>query len=123
MAKSTLMRWRARRRRAWEVRPRSLVLLPTRELHEIQQANGLGQRTRQWQDRYAIRAGIEATLSRNIRTCDRRRTRCRGLRKTHVQHVLTALACNVTPVADWIASPAGKQRAPSHLHALCTATS
>ncbi|MFE6555692.1 IS1182 family transposase [Streptomyces sp. NPDC057746] len=106
-----------------EVRPRSLALLPTRELHEIQQANRLDQRTRQWQDRYAIRAGIEATLSQNIRTCGLRRTRYRGLQKTHVQHILTALACNVTRITDWIATPTQKQRAPSHFHALCTATS
>lgn len=88
--------------------PRSLALLPTRELHGIQQANRLDQRTRQWQDRYAIRAGIEATLSQNIRTCGLRRTRYRGLRKTHVQHILTVLACNVTQIADWIATPTQK---------------
>ncbi|MGW1038467.1 transposase [Streptomyces sp. NPDC002547] len=49
--------------------PRSLALLPTRELHEIQQHNRLDQRTEQWQRRYAIRAGIEATLSQNVRAC------------------------------------------------------
>lgn len=43
--------------------PRSLALLPTRELHEIQQRNRLDQRTEDWQRRYAIRAGIEATLA------------------------------------------------------------
>ena len=102
--------------------PRSLALLPTRELHEIQQRNRLDQHTQDWQRRYAIRAGIEATLSQNVRTCGLRRTRYRGLPKTHVQHVLTGLACNVTRIADWIADPARPRRAPSHFHALCTAT-
>lgn len=97
--------------------PRSLALLPTRELHEIQQHNRLDQRTEDWQRRYAIRAGIEATLSQNIRACGLRRTRYRGLPKTHVQHVLTALACNVTRIADWIADPARPRRPPSHFHA------
>jgi transposase len=101
--------------------PRSLALLPTRELHEIQQRNRLDQRTEDWQRRYAIRAGIEATLSQNVRTCGLRRTRYRGLPKTHVQHVLTGLACNVTRITDWIADPARPRRAPSHFHALCTA--
>ncbi|MFJ8613219.1 transposase [Streptomyces sp. NPDC003631] len=55
-----------------------------------------------------MRAGIEATLSQNIRTCGLRRTRYRGLRKTHVQHILTVLACNVTQIADWIATPTQK---------------
>ncbi|MGW7674598.1 transposase [Streptomyces sp. NPDC054775] len=63
--------------------PRSLALLPTRELYEIQQHNRLDQRTEQWQRRYAIRAGIEATLSQNVRACGLRRTRYRGLPKTH----------------------------------------
>ncbi|MGW2557612.1 IS1182 family transposase [Streptomyces sp. NPDC001635] len=101
--------------------PRSLALLPTRELHEIQQHNRLDQHTEQWQRRYAIRAGIEATLSQNVRACGLRRTRYRGLPKTHVQHVLTALACNVTRIADWIADPTHPRRAPSHFRALCTA--
>ncbi|MFE7240731.1 transposase [Streptomyces sp. NPDC057580] len=94
---------------------------PTRELHEIQQRNRLDQRTEDWQRRYAIRAGIEATLSQNVRTCGLRQTRYRGLPKTHVQHVLTGLACNVTRITDWIADPARPRRAPSHFHALCIA--
>lgn len=80
--------------------PCSLALLPTRELHEIQQHNRLDQRTEDWQRRYAIRAGIEATLSQNVRAHGLRRTRYRGLPKTHIGHVLTALACNVTRIAD-----------------------
>ncbi|MER5917338.1 IS1182 family transposase [Streptomyces sp. NPDC001982] len=103
--------------------PRSIAPQPTRELHEIQLRNRLDQHTEDWQRRYAIRAGIEATLSQNVRTCGLRRTRYRGLPKTHTGHVLTALACNVTRIADWIAEPARPRRAPSHFHALCTAAS
>jgi hypothetical protein len=103
--------------------PRSLALLPTRELHEIQQHNRLDQRTEDWQRRYAIRAGIEATLSQNVRTYGLRRTRYRGLPKTHIWHVQTALACNVTRIADWIAEPTRPRRTPSHFRALCTALS
>ncbi|MFD3456035.1 transposase [Streptomyces sp. NPDC058691] len=50
-------------------------------------------------------AGFEATLPQNIRACGLRRSRYRGLPRTHVQHVLTTLACNLTRVADWIAEP------------------
>ncbi|MFD9636092.1 transposase [Streptomyces violascens] len=81
-------------------RPRALALLPTRELHEIQMRNRLDQQTEEWQRRYAIRAGIETTLSQNVRTCGLRRTHYRGLARTHVQLVLTAMACNLTRVAD-----------------------
>ncbi|MGP4003100.1 IS1182 family transposase [Streptomyces sp. 8N706] len=102
-------------------RPRALALLPTRELHEIQTRNRLEQQTEDWQRRYAIRAGIEATLSQNVRTCGLRRSRYRGLPRTHVQHILTALACNLTRVADWIAAPATTRRRSTRFHALCTA--
>jgi transposase len=103
-------------------RPRALALLPTRELHEIQTRNRLEQQTEDWQRRYAIRAGIEATLSQNVRACGLRRSRYRGLARTHVQHVLTALACNLTRVADWIATPPATRRRSTRFHALCTAT-
>jgi hypothetical protein len=103
-------------------RPRALALLPTRELHEIQTQNRLDQHTQDWRKRYAIRAGIEATLSQNVRACGLRRTRYRGLQKTHVQHVLTALARNLTRVADWIATPAPTRRRATRFHALCAAT-
>ncbi|MBZ9644546.1 IS1182 family transposase [Streptomyces sp. PSKA30] len=102
-------------------RPRALALLPTRELHEIQLRNRLDQTTEEWQRRYAIRAGIEATLSQNVRAHGLRRSRYRGLAKTHVQHVLTALACNVARIADWINTTPTARRRSSHFRALCTA--
>ncbi|KOU36257.1 transposase [Streptomyces sp. WM6378] len=102
-------------------RPRALSLLPTRELHEIQTSNRLDQYTKDWQRRYAIRAGIEATLSQNVRNCGLRRARYRGLARTHVQHDLTALACNLTQIADWIAEPTAVHRRATRFHALCTA--
>ncbi|MEU5548060.1 transposase [Streptomyces sioyaensis] len=101
--------------------PRALALLPTRELHEIQTRNRLDQATENWQQRYAIRAGIEATPSQNIRTSGLRRTRYRGLARTHVQHVLTALACNLTRVTDWITAPPTTHRRSTRFHAPCTA--
>ncbi|MEU0213372.1 transposase [Streptomyces canus] len=70
---------------------------------------------------YAVRAGIEATLSQTVRSNGLRRTRYRGIAKTHVQHVLTAMACNLTRTADWIAeTPRGRTRS-SRFHTLCTA--
>ncbi|MGQ4484085.1 transposase [Streptomyces sp. SAS_276] len=90
--------------RAWctssATHSRSIAVLP-RPLHEIQMRNRLDQQTEQWQRRYAIRAGIEATLSQNVRAHGLRRARYRGLARTHVQHVLTAMACNLSRLADW----------------------
>ncbi|MCG7209640.1 transposase [Streptomyces arenae] len=102
-------------------RPRSIAVLP-RPLHEIQTRNRLDQHTGQWQRRYAIRAGIEATLSQNVRAHGLRRSRYRGLAHTHVQHVLTAMACNVTRVADWIDTTPRTRRRAMHFRTLCSAT-
>jgi hypothetical protein len=102
-------------------RPRALALLPTRNLQEIQMHNRLDQTTEEWQRRYAIRAGIEATLSQNVRACGLRRSRHRGLKRTHVRHVLTALACNIARIADWINTPSTARRRASHFRALAAA--
>lgn len=79
-------------------RPRSVAVLP-RTLHEIQTRNRLDEQTEQWQRRHAIRAGIEATLSQNVRAHGLRRSRYRSLPRTHVPHVLTAMACNLSRLA------------------------
>ncbi|MET7702648.1 transposase [Streptomyces sp. NPDC005485] len=92
-------------------RPRSVAVLP-RPLHEIQMRNRLDQKTEQWQRRYAIRAGIEATLSQNVRAPGLRRSRYRGLARTHVQHVLTAMACNLSRLADCYEPTSSARRAP-----------
>ncbi|WP_260609465.1 transposase [Streptomyces sp. WAC 01325] len=39
------------------------------------------------------------SLSQNVRAHGLRRSRYRGLARTHLQHVLTAMACNVARVA------------------------
>ncbi|MFE5923663.1 transposase [Streptomyces sp. NPDC056468] len=98
-------------------RSRSVAVLP-RLLHEIQMRNRLDQQTEQWQRRYAIRAGIEATLSQNVRAHGLRRARYRGLARTHVQHVLTAIACNLSRLADWYGTAPAARR-PTRFRALC----
>ncbi|WP_260860457.1 IS1182 family transposase [Streptomyces cupreus] len=98
---------------------RSIAVLP-QALHEIQMRNRLDQQTEQWQRRYAIRAGIESTLSQNVRAHGLRRSRYRGLTRTHVQHVLTAMACNLSRLANWHDTTSSTLRA-SRFQTLCTA--
>jgi transposase len=50
---------------------------------------------------YARRAGIEGTLSQGVRAFGLRRSRYRGLAKTHLQHVATAAAINLERLAAW----------------------
>lgn len=97
---------------------RSVAVLP-QALHEIQMRNRLDQQTQQWQRRYAIRAGIESTLSQNVRAHGLRRSRYRGLTRTHVQHVLTAMARNLSRLADWHDTTSSTRHA-SRFETLCT---
>ena len=60
---------------------------------------------------YAVRAGIEGTISRGNRTCEMRRTAYLGLAKTHLGHVLTAVALNFLRLGEWFAEiPRSKTR-------------
>jgi transposase len=52
--------------------------------------------------RYKRRAGVEGTLSQGVRAFGLRRTRYRGLEKTHVQHVATAAAINIDRIVAWL---------------------
>jgi transposase len=52
--------------------------------------------------RYQRRAGVEGTLSQGIRAFGLRRTRYRGLPKTHMQHVAIAAAINIDRIVAWL---------------------
>jgi Transposase DDE domain len=61
---------------------------------------------------YATRAGIEGTLSQGVRGMGLRRASYDGLSKTHLQHVLTAVAINLVHIeAVLTGTPRGKTRA------------
>jgi transposase len=51
--------------------------------------------------RYKRRAGIEGTLSQGVRAFGLRRTRYRGVQKTHLQHVAMAAAINIERLVAW----------------------
>jgi len=79
---------------------RTLRLLP-REQHEARQARRLEQETAAFKVRYGRRAGVEGTLSQGVRRCGLRRTRYLGRLRTHLGHVLTALAINCVRLGAW----------------------
>jgi transposase len=56
------------------------------------------QDTPTFRQRYATRAGIEGTLSQGVRRMGLRRARSDGLQKTHLQHVLIAVAINLVRI-------------------------
>ncbi|HVB21552.1 MAG TPA: IS1182 family transposase [Ktedonobacteraceae bacterium] len=61
------------------------------------------QKTENFKQAYAKRAGIEGTLSQGVRLGDLRRTRSIGLPKTRLLHLLIATALNVVRTAAWLA--------------------
>lgn len=81
--------------------PRKLRLRPQAE-HQAIQAVRQQQHTQQWKERYNVRAGVEGTISQAVRAFGLRRSRYKGLAKTHLQHLLTAVAINVVRVVAWV---------------------
>jgi len=95
-----------------------LVSLQTREHHEALQSMRLRQTTEEFRLAYAARAGIESTHAQAVKRSGLRRTRYRGLPKTHLQHVITAAAINLLRIAAWTdGTPLAKTRC-SHFAAL-----
>jgi len=89
---------------------RTLSLHTKEEYLALQEARQR-ERTEDFTQEYARRAGIEGTLSRGIRTCELRRTRYIGLARVHLGHIVTAAALNFLRLGEWIADvPRAKTR-------------
>ena len=71
------------------------VNFPPRHLHELQQGNREHQDHPHWLRAYGSRSGVEGTVAEFVGGHGARRCRYHGLAKTHVQHVLTAVAVNI----------------------------
>jgi len=66
--------------------------------HEALQAQRHAEQTLEFRQQYALRSGIEGTLSQAVRGMGIRRSRYDGLARTHVQHVLTAVTINLVRI-------------------------
>jgi transposase len=75
--------------------------LPPRAEHEALKAARGRLATKEGRRCYARRAGIEGTISQGVRAFGLRRSRYRGLARTHLQHVATAAAINLARLGDW----------------------
>jgi len=60
------------------------------------------QATDKFKQEYAIRAGVEGTISQAVRGFGVRHCRYIGLAKTHLQHILTDAAINVVRAVNWL---------------------
>lgn len=93
-----------------QTEPRLLKLRPQKQ-HEALQAARTRLATAEFKQRYAKRAGVEGTLSQGTRRFELRRSRYIGLAKTHLQHIATAAAMNLTRLISWLSGvPQAKTR-------------
>ena len=85
--------------------------------HEALQTARQRQETPEFKAQYALRAGVESSLSQGTRRFDLRRSRYLGLARTHLQQLLTATAMNIVRVIAWLrGEPLGeRRRPPGHL--------
>jgi transposase len=83
-----------------ETRPKSLTFQPQAQQEALHGARD-AMNSEEAKVRYQRRAGIEATISQGVRAFGLRRSRYTGIEKTHLQHVLTALAVNVVRLVAW----------------------
>jgi transposase len=96
---------------------RFFKLLPREQHDALQQARAM-HTTEAGQKRYAQRAGIEGTIAQSVRSFGARRTRYRGLPKTHLQQVITAVAINVRRIVAWFDEVPKATTRTSHFAAL-----
>ena len=80
--------------------PRVLKFRPQAQFEALQAAR-LRQTTNEFKQNYSQRAGVEGTISQGTRAFELRRSRYLGLAKTHLQHIATAAAMNLSRLMDW----------------------
>ena len=98
---------------------RQLTLHPERQHHALEEMRQLMQ-TEEGKRLYTKRAGVEGTISQAVRRCGLRRTRYRGLAKTHLGHLATAAALNLARTAAWLAGREPSQTRTSRFARLMT---
>jgi transposase len=91
------------------------LTVPPREVHDAQLAARAAQDTPDWQADYARRAGVEGTIRQAVAVTGMRRARYRGLPKTQLEHVYSAVALNLIRLhAYWNGNALDRTRT-SHL--------
>lgn len=57
--------------------------------------------TKDWNTDYALRAGVEGTIRQAVAVTDLHQARYRGLAKTHLEHIYSAVALNLIRLDAW----------------------
>jgi hypothetical protein len=94
---------------------RQITLRNTRAQQQALDTTRTQQTSEDWQHKYKIRAGVEGTIRQAVAITGIRRARYRGLRKVHLEHVLSATALNLTRLNAWWNSHPLDRTRTSHL--------
>ncbi len=81
---------------------RTLTILAPQAHYEAQQIARQRQQTTEFKDAYHVRAGVEGSMSQAAHVLGARRSRYRGMDKTHLQHLGVAAAINLLRVVNWL---------------------
>src|SRR4051794_25209623 len=100
---------------------RRIITFRTRDEYIALQAARHRQTTPEFRSLYALRAGIEGTISQGVRAFDLRRSRYFGQAKTHLQHVAIAAAMNLVRLVHWILGDTPVRTRRSHFSRLVQA--
>jgi len=93
---------------------RQLTIRPRDIHHALAQARAR-QHTAQFKQTYKLRAGVEGTIRQAVAVTDTRHARYRGLAKTHLQHVYSAVALNLIRLDAWFNGVPLDRTRTSHL--------
>jgi hypothetical protein len=72
-----------------------------RDVHQAQLTARAAQATKDFQARYALRAGVEGTIHQGVAVTGIRHARYRGLTRTRLEHANAAVAVNLIRLHSW----------------------
>jgi transposase len=93
---------------------RQLTIRP-RRVHEALTQARARQNTAGFRQTYRLRAGVEGTIRQAVAVTDTRHARYRGVNKTHLEHVVSAVALNFIRLDAWFNDVPLDRARTSHL--------
>ena len=82
--------------------PRRAISVRVKDHHQALQEVRARQKGAEFREKYRNRSGIEGTISQGVRAFGLRRSRYRGMEKTHLQHLVTASVINLVRTLAWL---------------------
>jgi transposase len=82
--------------------PRRALSIRVKEHHQALQEVRTRQKGTEFWEKYRSRSGIEGTISQGVRAFGLRRSRYRGMDKTHLQHLVSAAVINLVRTLAWL---------------------